>query len=406
MTDTQNLKNWVAIFEKRDEVKKQIKAFLDQNLDERFIYEIETNNGDAEDDFLDDYSYDLLTDLDLCIYDKDNPKNSFKKSFSLKNKNNYPNTLIYEDSCVCIDEISRNVIIKNYNNFLTKITSLDLNKITKQLLQNTNNNLKFLEGTILFTNNHKLIFYETDFNEAEMILKDNVLYCIKNNNQKLDTTNLNELNKIVLDDFYDVSILPYDYYSYRIEYGNNYNQIEINPSKKTLSIKLPTTNYLLDTKGLAKSTYNKNVIDFYRKDVNLKNADIMQQVNKRSSSITKTYDNLDINAFLDILNISNWYKSLTIKGYMLFNDAKITHNVFLNSSYDSYDANIKNFIDDYINLYKVAYDEIDYKDVLNSIDRKKLATAVNKINAYNNSLEDTVVVKLKQTPTIKNKIRR
>lgn len=397
MTNIENLKNWIEALEYSNEFLLKIKEYLNTNLDKNFKYDLYESTVDGSDD------YDLIDGISLKIIDKNNPKSMVTFNYHIDNlptfykdmnedSDDYDDDYYPDYKVSNLSDEQKEEVLQKYNDAFNEFTKLDLKNTTNNLLEYDKNGLVFLNNKITFKDGN-LILQIMPINQAKIILKDDVLYFIKDKNnmiyneeylKSLDHIDLKELNKE------NTFILPrlelkteshvYDGIDiYGLSNNTSFDVIKVDSKDKKFD--LVGINGLdgrvFNEKSLGNPNYKDEYIQYYLKDENKNNKEIIKLMNKQQTSsqgtITKQYPSLDTNAFLDIIKILNWRRAISLREWQLKqNGLKYVTDTLGNRSIDSFNDKQKGLIAKYKYLADTDYREIDYQAIFNEFKDEKI----------------------------------
>lgn len=393
MKNIANLKNWIEVLEVSNNIPDQIKTFLDTNLDSNFTYELNMPENDTDND---NDNYSLLTSINITITDKNNP--NMVKTLHYNTKN-LPSVLEIEESdrydddeyaqdSYYIYELSNEEkaeILKEYEDLINKITTLDLQQITNQMTQNTKSGLSFLQDTIYLQDNN-LVFITVPVNQAKMILKDDILYFLKGDKvDNYDQTYLDQLDYIDLKELKqdDMILLPalkltqasYNAYTrdkHELNYNTLHDVINVDGANKRFSIHNINglDGWIFNSKALDNPNTKNEYVKYYQKDIDAKNKDLIKAMNKQGTNdygtFARHYPTLNKEALLDMMKIWNWRRAISIKDWQLEQITnEHTYSYLGNHSIESYNEKIRALVNQYKALGDTNYQNIDYSAIMN-----------------------------------------
>lgn len=406
MTHAQNLRNWAEVFEVSDNFIAKIKQHLKDNLSNEFDYSVENSN------YYDKKDYLLLTAFTIKITNKKDSKQAktFKYDLGWLGSVLQDESLDdgYEDLKIqTLTNKNKEDILKKYDDLFNKITKLDLETITNKLIQDANNGIVYLDNSIRFFKGD-FIFKSVPVNEATMILKDNVLYFLKDNQKNndlktLDYLDLNEFNKDNITILPTLERIESTSYSKKDQYNLSYSKyndyILVNNAENKFFIHVPMLEgWVFDNDTLGNPNVNDKYVEYYLKDENKNNKKIIREMNTQQTdsygSFYRQYPSLNKEAFLDILNILNWRRAISLREWQLDKLDVDAFNDLPNNPVKSFSKKVQEIISKYKDLADTDYREINYKDILKEFENNKI-----KINEDKKDNEVVVEIKEKQAQT-------
>lgn len=386
MTKTENLKNWLAVYEASDELVSKLETFKKDNQNKNADYTLEVKTN------LDNNDNDLLYTVTIAIkHNSNNVEDTFVYAI-----NNTPDIIDeyaneeddYPSARICtLENKEKDRVLKEYEELYEKVSSLKIDEIIATMEENRKNGLVFCNNEIYLQNKKGFGFSRCNISRAKIILKDDTIYFLDDNNKKHKVwtdDDLNKLQHLNIKEFAtnDVIILPdvdhtMDYSTVNTKTSFVHSELNERIVVENDSATLQLTSidsfagWIFNPNALGNPNIEDKFVKYYQKDVNDKNKQLIAETNKQKTqsygTFSKTYLQLNKDAFVDMIKILNWNRAMSLRGEELKRLNIDSFDDLGNRSIKSFTKEQQEIIAKFKQLADTSYDEIDYEAVLNDV---------------------------------------